>query len=319
VLARDSRRPGGLPNDARPSTFLPAMAAAARTTIALATSADFPGLAPDDRPLAEALERRGLRPVPAVWSDPAESWNAHAAVIIRSCWDYHLRFAEFERWLDRLERDAVRVFNGVPTIRWNMRKSYLRDLEAAGVAVAGTYWAPIGSTVTLAEIGVSMGWTTMVVKPTVSSTGWETWLVERAGPADEARFRRQIREREMMVQRFLPGILDGEVSLVFFGGAFSHAVRKRASRGEFRVHEEYGGTVEREEPGAALLRDAARAIAAAPLSEPFLYARVDGVVTSGALTVTELELIEPKLYFGWCEKAADVLAAQLAAHLGVRS
>lgn len=294
------------------------MATAAPPTIALATSADFPGLAPDDRLLATALARRGLRPVPAVWTDPAESWSAHAAVIIRSCWDYHLRIAEFERWLDRLERDAVRVFNGVPTIRWNMRKSYLRDLEAAGVAVAGTYWAPQGSSATLAEIGAATGWTTMVVKPTVSSTGWETWLVARAAPADEARFSRQVREREMMVQRFLPAILEGEISLVFLGGVFSHAVRKRASPGEFRVHEEYGGTVEREEPGAALVRDAARAIAAAPLREPPLYARVDGVVANGALIVTELELIEPKLYFGWSEEAAEALTAQLAARIGVR-
>lgn len=292
------------------------MATPAPTTIALATSADLPGLAPDDWPLAVALGRRGLSPVPAVWSDPVARWDAHAAVVIRSCWDYHLQTRAFERWLDRLERSGARVFNGVPTIRWNMRKTYLRDLEAAGVVVAPTYWVPMGSAATLAEIGAATGWTTMVVKPTVSSTGWETWLVERAGPADEARFARQVREREMMVQRFLPGIAEGEVSLVFLGGAFSHAVRKRAAPGEFRIHEEYGGTVEREEPGAALVRDAARALAAAPAGEPPLYARVDGVVADGTLTVTELELIEPKLYFGWSEGAAETMAK--AIELGCR-
>jgi len=292
-------------------------------SIALATCAEFPRLAPDDVPFAAALERLGLRPVPARWDDPAEPWAAHAAIILRSCWDYHHRAAAFARWLDQLERLGARVYNALPTLRWNMRKTYLRDLAAAGIPVTGTVWAEMGSTTTLRDIAQSTGWTVMVVKPTVSASGWETWLVERAGVAeDERRFAEHLRSRDLMVQPFMPGIVtEGEISFVFLAGRFSHAVRKRPMPGEFRVQEEHGGSVERELPAERLVRQAVRALAAAPgaagATVAPLYARVDGLVVDGALVVTELELIEPKLYFGWAEGAAEELAGVVVRELGV--
>ena len=102
-----------------------------------------------------------------------------------------------------------------------------------------------------------------------------------------------VADRDLMVQPFLPVFeTDGEISHVFLDGAFSHAVRKRPRPGDFRVQEEHGGTAERTEASADLVRQAARALAAAP--EPTLYARVDGVVIDGGLVVTELELVEPQ-------------------------
>ena len=286
--------------------------------VALVTCAEWPDLTPDDRLLAAALERRGFHPVPAKWDAPGVAWAEHRAVVVRSCWDYHHRAAHFERWLDRLEREGARVINPVPTLRWNMRKSYLRDLEAAGVHVAHTFWAPMGSGVTLREVADSTGWTEMVVKPLVSASGHETWRVERAGvDGAEARFARLLGERDLMVQPFIPAfVTHGELSLVFLGGRYSHAVRKRAKAGDFRVQEEHGGTAEREDVAPDLGRQAARVVAAAPLAEPPLYARVDGVVLNGRLTVTELELIEPLLYLAWDVAAADRLAEALARALG---
>ncbi len=300
----------------------------APASIALVTCAEYPDLAPDDRPFAAALERRGLAPVPVRWDDPAEPWERHSALLLRSCWDYHHRAEAFARWLDRLESLGSRVYNPLPTLRWNLRKTYLRDLEAAGTRITGTVWAEMGSATTLSDVARSTGWTTMVVKPTVSASGWETWLVERAGVAgDERRFARDLRTRDLMIQPFMPSVLtEGEISFIFLVGRYSHAVRKRPMPGEFRVQEEHGGSVEREQPAASLVAQAARALAAvpqaarAPLQRAAtpapLYARVDGLVVEGGLVVTELELIEPKLYFGWGEGAADRLAQEVAQRLG---
>jgi len=287
--------------------------------VALVTCAEWPDLTPDDRLLAAALQRRGLPPVPARWDDPAVRWGAYRAVVVRSCWDYHHRAAQFEHWLDRLERQRARVVNPVPTLRWNMRKSYLRDLEAAGIPVARTFWAPMGSGATLAGVAAATGWTEMVVKPLVSASGHETWRVEHAGvAAAEARFARLLRQRDLMVQPFIPAfVTHGELSLVFLGGRYSHAVRKRAKAGDFRVQEEHGGTAEREEVSADLVRQGERVLAATPPAppDPPLYARVDGVLLNGRLTVTELELIEPLLYLAWDVAAADRMADALAAVL----
>jgi glutathione synthase/RimK-type ligase-like ATP-grasp enzyme len=282
-------------------------------SVALVTCAEHPDLTTDDRLLLPALKRRGLRPVPALWDDPDEPWEAYGAVILRSCWDYHHRATEFEGWLHRLESASARVHNGLPTLRWNMRKTYLRDLEAVGIPVAGTVWATMGSATSLREIRQASGWDAMVVKPTVSASAWETWLMEHPGvAADEERFARLLRERDLMVQPFLPSIVtEGELSFVFLAGRFSHAVRKRPKPGDFRVQEEHGGTAERQEVASDLAVQAARALAAAP--EPSLYARADGVVVDGKLVITELELVEPMLYFGWDAAAPDRFAEALLA------
>src|SRR3546814_2436579 len=45
-----------------------------------------------------------------------------------------------------------------------------------------------------------------------------------------------------LVQPLMPGIFtEGEFSLFFFGGRFSHAIVKRPASGDFRVQEQFGG------------------------------------------------------------------------------
>src|SRR5262249_459946 len=86
----------------RPARRLPTVAEHQRAArrVALATYERAPGLAPDDRALVPALSARGIEVCAAVWSDATVDWSAFDAVVLRSCWDYHLRFAEFRAWLD---------------------------------------------------------------------------------------------------------------------------------------------------------------------------------------------------------------------------
>jgi len=293
--------------------------------VALVSCADYPDLTADDQLLSAALLRQGVGTAAAVWNDPQVAWQEYDAIVLRSCWDYHLRPAEFLRWLDHLEQPAdyppPPVYNDVPTVRWNMAKTYLRDLEAAGVATAPTVWVPKGAATTLRGIVESVGWEELVVKPTVSATAYKTWRVRRTHVHEhEARFSRLIGQRDVMVQQFLPAVLDeGELSLVFLAGAFSHAVRKRPAAGDFRVQELFGGTAERAEVEPRLIRQAATAVAASP-GKP-LYARVDGVVVDGELVLMELELVEPTLFFGLDGgggAAADRLAVEIKRTVGAR-
>lgn len=287
-------------------------------SIALVTCAEHPDLTADDRLLLPALERRGCRAVPALWDDPRQRWQEYDAVVLRSTWDYHHRLDEFLDWLDRLEDAGSRTFNGLATLRWNVSKSYLRDLEAARIPVAPTVWVPRGSAATLRELMEAVQSDALVVKPNVSASAFETWRFDRArAKENEARFARLIAERDLLIQPFLPVIeTEGELSFVFLAGTFSHAVRKRAKPGDFRVQEEHGGTAEREAVAPELVRQAARALGAAP--GPVLYARIDGVVVEGKLVVTELELVEPMLYFAWDGSAATRLAAGIAQALEQR-
>ena len=102
-----------------------------------------------------------------------------------------------------------------------------------------------------------------------------------------------------MVQPYLPEIeRSGEVSMIFFGGAFSHAIAKRPQPGDFRVQPEFDGIIAAYRPEPDEHEAAERILAA--VEEPLLYARVDLVRgLDGAPQLIELELIEPDLYLSY--------------------
>ncbi len=286
--------------------------------IALVTYDKLPSLADDEAPLIASLARLGVRAEPAVWDDDAVDWRRFDAAVIRSCWDYHLRPTEFFAWVDRVERLGVAIWNPSPVLRWNARKTYLRDLAAAGVRTVPTVWVDSSAAddeQTLSTTLEHAGWNDAVVKPVVSASAHDTWKLSRAdADADsehDVRLRRVAATHGAMVQPLVPEIVtDGEWSLQFFGGVFSHAVVKRAAPGEFRVQREFGGTFERVDPSTAVLQQAEAALRAAPGRT--VYARVDGVVIGGELTVTELELLEPALFLDADPAAADRFAAAIA-------
>lgn len=283
--------------------------------IALATYAAAPNLAPDDRLLLSALEDMGIRAEPAVWSSSDVDWSAFDGVVIRSCWDYHRAFDAFSTWLARLESHAIPVWNPIPLVRWNADKRYLLDLARCGVPTIPTVVIPRGEGRRAASIASAEGWSKIVVKPAVSASGYETHAF--AAPFDGEAMDTVARVAslcEVLVQPFAPEVSrDGELSLVFLGGEFSHAARKRAAPGEFRVQVEHGGTVEPTIVSGDVIEQASRAIAA--LDESPVYARVDGILRDGALLLMELELIEPNLFLELRESAAERLASAVAERL----
>lgn len=299
-----------------------AIASATARRIALATCDEIPGLTADDRIGRAALEALGARVEPAVWSDPAVEWGAFDAVIVRSCWDYFHRPGEFSAWVDALDAAGVRLLNPAALLRWNGDKRYLRDLADAGIAVPETAWIE-DEVPSLAAVLAERGWEEAVVKPVVSGGGFETWRV-RASDAEamQASLAALVARGPVMVQRFIPGILSrGELSLLYFGGRFSHALVKRAREGEFRVQHVHGGTIEPVDAPAWLRAHGERVITAAAeragLAEPPLYARVDGVMMEdGRFLLMELECLEPDFFLrtdaGAAERFARAVSTTLA-------
>ena len=287
--------------------------------VALVTYDARPDVTDDDRLLAEALSARGVAVHAVPWSDPQAQWSAFDAVVVRSPWDYFLRAAEFHRWLDRLERERARTHNDARILRWNADKSYLRELEASGIPVIPTRWLDARSKASLAELRRDTGWTDLVVKPTVSGGAHRTW---RSAPgteaADDIRLAEMIGTGAVMVQPLVGEIeREGEWSLVFLAGAYSHAVLKRPCPGDFRVQREHGGSVESVEPTGAVIAAAERVIAAIPFGEaPPLYGRVDGCIVDGELRLMELEVLEPELFLRCAAESAERLADALLDRIG---
>jgi len=254
--------------------------------------------------LVPAFAVRGIEAVPAVWTATDVRWTEFDGVVVRSCWDYHRRIDQFHAWLALLEQARVRVWNQPDVIRWNADKSYLGDLSKRGVPTIPTLGVDRDTAASLNERLVERGWRKVVIKPRVSASGYETHALDVPfDAASRATVAGVVARGDALVQPFADEIpRDGEYSLVFLDGAYSHAALKRATRGEFRVQEEHGGTLEPISPGASIIEQAARVLDA--VDGEVVYARVDGIVRGDQFLLMELELIEPNLFLAMRDGAA---------------
>ena len=139
----------------------------------------------------------------------------------------------FVAWAERVEA-ATCLFNSARIVKWNTHKSYLRDLEAAGVPVVATEWLDRGSTFDLADLLRRRDWTHGFIKPAIGATARETLRFEADGPglrAAEEHLRRTLAREDMMLQPYLPSVeTEGEYSAIFIGDELTHAVRKIPGR-----------------------------------------------------------------------------------------
>ena len=252
---------------------------------------------------ADVLRSAGLTVEPRPWSDPGDLADFDLVMPLVA-WGYHLDPPRWHALLDRLEVTDVMTLNPVALLRWNSDKRYLVELAAAGVATVPTRLAKTLDERALAEARAEYG-DALVIKPPVSAAADGTF---RIGPSDA--IPAEARGRTMMIQPFLRSVTDeGEYSVMLFGGRFSHCILKRPKAGDYRVQPHLGGSDRPCEPPEGAVTLAKAALAAAPCEAA--YARVDLVRgNDGALTVIELELIEPAL---WLQHAPDGGASFAAA------
>jgi glutathione synthase/RimK-type ligase-like ATP-grasp enzyme len=285
-----------------------------RARVAIATCADFPELNPDDRPLLAALERRGIEAVPVVWDGGELESERFDGCLLRSTWDYHEKLAAFLTWARRVN-ERMPLWNPHELVAWNAEKSYLRELAAAGVPTIPTRWLERDGGHQLDALLAEEGWEEAVLKPAVDLGARRLRRARAGDPAGQSALAELLAAHDVMVQPFLPSVeTEGELSLVYIGGRFSHAVRKVPKEGDFRVQPSWGGSVHPAEAAAADLEIGELALSHLP-ADP-LYARVDLVAgAAGESLLIELELIEPLLFLTkWpraVEDLADVVLAQL--------
>jgi len=281
-----------------------------RASIAVVTSKDPRYVDPEVPVVAEALRAAGMSPHVVSWDDELD-WAAYALVVVRSPWDYFDRVVEFYEWAARVQL-VTRIVNPADVIRWNSHKGYLVELAAKGIPTVPTRLIP-GESIDVDLQLEECPWDEVVIKPAVDGGGREVLRALR--DSDVARLHAEAlsAKGDVIVQPFVPGIVDGERSLVFLGGAFSHAVRKVPAEGDYRVQYFYGGTELEHAPDSAELRVALWAIDSAP--GRLTYARVDLVDWEGAPTLMELEAIEPDLYLRNTPERLARFAAVIQAEL----
>ena len=278
-----------------------------RLRIALVNCAVLPEPDPDEAPLLAALRELGHDARTMAWDDPAQDPAAFDACVLRACWNYYRHLPAFTAWLDRAEASA-RMVNPLPIVRWNLHKRYLLEIEAAGVPIVPTAFVDRGAHADLAAIAHERGWDEVVVKPAESAGSWQTRRFAHAEFGEGSAFLAEITaERDAMVQRFEPAVATiGETSLVWIDGELTHAVEKRP---RFAGQDESVLARPAIEPAQRAL---AEAVLSAVPGRP-TYARIDLFPDGdGGWMLSELELIEPSLFFELGHGSARRLARAIA-------
>ncbi|WP_279579345.1 ATP-grasp domain-containing protein [Fodinicola feengrottensis] len=289
---------------------------AGRARVALVTCAELPDADPDDRKVLYPLTRRGIDTEIVVWDDKSVDWDKYQLVVLRSVWDYVRRRDEFLQWVGTVPR----LVNPADVVRWNTDKRYLLQLANLGLSVVPTTWLEPGDASVLPAAGE------FVVKPSVGAGSLDTGRYHAEDPELVAKARAHANRllaarRTVMVQPYLSDVdTKGETALLYFGGSFSHSVKKAAMlAGPVR---QIDGLYQPEEitphqPTAAELAMGERVLAAVPggADRLLLYARVDLIPTATGPVVLELELTEPSLFFAHAQGAAERFADAVAAAL----
>ena len=262
----------------------------------------------EDRLLKEALERKGLVVHRTNWDDPNFDWESTEYIFFRSTWDYFERYEEFAKWLDTVST-KTKLINPKASIDWSLDKHYLLDLLSAGVRIPPTSFIEMGDQRSLESIISKLDWSEFILKPTISGCARHTYRFKKDELGVVAPILEELIQSEsMMLQEFQTNILTkGEVAYMVFGGKFSHAVLKRAKAGDFRVQDDFGGTIHAYSPSEDEIAFVESAFAACkPIP---VYARVDVLWDNNdALCIGEIELIEPELWFRMDPTAADKCA-----------
>ena len=277
-----------------------------RPAVALATCAELPDLHDDDVPLLVALREAGVEARAAVWDDPAVDWSGFELVVVRSTWDYVARLEPFLAWAVGVPHLA----NPAAVLAWNTDKRYLRRLGEVGVPVVPTVWLEPGEAYATPE-------DEHVVKPVVSAGGRDT--ARYAAGADSSAHAAALLAagRAVMVQPYQAAVdVEGETSLVFLDGVFSHAARKAPVLAPGAGHPDDVEITAR--TATAAQREVAEAaLAAVPVAGSLLYARVDLLPgADGAPLLIELELTEPSLFLATAPGSAQRLAEAVLRRAG---
>lgn len=271
---------------------------------AFLTMDSLEGFVSDDQLAIDLLRARGWQVETVSWRS-SQDWSSYDLVVIRTPWDYQQAPEEFLKVLEEIAC-VTRLENPIEVVRWNLRKTYLRDLAEQGIRIVETHWGAEPLTIELLEECYQrFGSEEIIVKPVVSANADFTYRLrpEQFRPA-LPELEQVFAHREYMIQPFLRAVVEeGEYSVFYFGGEYSHTILKTPKNRDFRVQEEHGGLIQGVTVEPELL-NASQTILQA-LKQELLYGRVDLVRNEhGGFSLMELELIEPSLYFRTHPEAA---------------
>lgn len=254
---------------------------------------------------------------PLCWRDNPSALKGYDLILPLFAWGYQHYYGEWYALLDWLQQEQLNIHNPAALMRWNTDKHYLHMLADKGVPTIPTMWADALRSEDLTIARADFACDQLLVKPPISAGSYCTYILTvNDGIPDD------VKGQRMMVQPVLDSVRhEGEYSLFYFDGVFSHALRKVPKAGDFRVQEQFGASEIQIEPDAEAKNIAALTLQA--IEEIFemgapLYTRIDLLRDNqGRLALLELEAIEPSLFLNCASDGGVRFAAAVGARLSL--
>jgi glutathione synthase/RimK-type ligase-like ATP-grasp enzyme len=251
-----------------------------------------------------ALKQNGFTIREENWWDDGVNWQRYDCILLKAPWDYVDKIDRFYEWLVTIERLEIPMLNPLDIVRWNSDKHYLQDFQTAGLNIVPTHFLEAGAELDFAFWFSKLGTDKLIVKPCISGASKNTFAITKESAIQlSAELNILLKEQALIIQPYISQIEDGEWSLVFLAGEFSHGLLKKPVQGEFRCQQQFGGTIHSRTPGIKLLHSAYTYVD--HFAKDCLYARVDGIVIEGEFYLMELELIEPVLFLDTSPKGFE--------------
>lgn len=271
----------------------------------------------DNHELIPALAVHGLIYEEVIWDDPNVDWSQYDAILVRATWDYIDKHAQFIQTMKQINSLGIPFFNNFETIKWNSAKDYLQECAQKGILTFPTLTVSRKTEPDIIPlITEKFGSIELVMKPAISGGAHRTFKTT-LDEIQELYENHYSLEENVLIQPFMPQVsTEGEWSLMFFNGEFSHAVLSTPKAGDFRVQRMHGGTVQLVTPDKTMIAEAQKVLHAIPHGMP-LYARVDFIRKDTSYYLMEIELIEPALFMKFDPLAAERFAAAISQKLGI--
>lgn len=263
------------------------------------------------------LQGKGLDIHAEIWDDPLADWSKYDIALLRMPWDYTQKFEKFKEWLSKIEALGIRLLNDYDTVRWNLDKHYLQEIDNAGYSLIPSVFLEQGWNGEISSLFDALNTDQIIIKPCISAGSRNTLKLQKDSAVSEASVTELLAQGAYIAQPFMEEINDGEWSFTFFNGKYSHTILKKPQKGEFRVQQFFGGTIERLDPPQEYINQASSFLPA--FAPNTLYARVDGLMVNGRFMLMELELVEPFLYMAYHPEAPDNFYKALRAKIGEKS
>jgi len=267
----------------------------------------------DDFLLARSLAALGRRVERRSYRDANFSWASSRTAVLRSAWELKDSKEDFDDFMHYYDENSSRTaFINYEVDQWTKTKEhYTWDLARAGINTLDFVYITPDNVTTLEDIMSQNSWDALVFKPASHSEVRE--LVTRENVGKKEPIWQQYSKRDnMVVQNFQSKIAEGEVSIIFIGDVYSHAVLKVPQEGEFDIHVA-GGSVYLHEPTDEEMAFAQR-VYSAMKQKGFspAFARIDIVRDNDdALALMEVQIRSAILYLSLYPESAEALALVL--------